>query len=174
MVANSSVTTTTETRVSRLTTRPAGIGSQSRANTMIACSTTLRNSDTISTKPMDSTTVSDIRRLFSSARMVLREGRGAMSQTLLRERCICANTVVAPTTMAPRPISVGRMPPWSIWLAATAVRTVSAASGPMVSCSWVMIRAMAASVLITRPITCTARITTGAIENRVKNASAPA
>jgi len=86
---------------------------------------------------------------------------------VLRENCIWANTVVAPTIRAPKPSRVGSSPDSSMRDWATAASMAAAASWPMVPCSWATIWPWAASSPSTRPITVTAMITVGARENSV-------
>src|SRR5699024_6309126 len=130
--------------------------------------------ETSNTKPMANTTVNESKRLRTINIMEFLEGLGTTCQMVLSARCICANTVVAPKVKAPTPIKVPTKLPSDIREPSTATATASAASGPSTSSSCIIICAMAASVLSTSPIMCTARITTGAIENIVKNAKAPA
>ncbi|CAH1749075.1 protein of unknown function [Thauera humireducens] len=101
-------------------------------------------------------------------------GRGATLQMAFSAPCICANTVVAPNTMAPNPAMVGSRPLCSMRLFSTAVCTAAAAPAPMADSSCSAISPCAARSPSTRPTTLTATITTGATENTVKKASAAA
>ena len=119
------------------------------------------------TKPITITTVSDSSRFFMNTHRLLRPGRAATPHTVLSEYCICANTVVAPTTSAPAPSSEGSSP--DVWTrdCATARCTACAASVPISPRSWATISPCAATSPNTRPITVTAMMTTGASENNV-------
>ena len=101
-------------------------------------------------------------------------GRGATSQIALSEFCICAKTVVAPSTIAAIPAIIGSQPDWSSCELSTAVSTALAASGPTTSRNCSSNCPSAARGPSTTPTTATATIITGAIENAVKNASAAA
>src|SRR5699024_10728766 len=134
----------------------------------------LSNIDTSNTNPIQSTTVKDNKLLRTISIMELLVVFPTTYHTVFSVRFICQTSIVPTKSKDPKPITVPTMLPWLKLELSTATATASAASAPTAFSSCAIICAIAASVLSNKPKICTAKITTGAIENKVKNASAPA
>src|SRR5690606_37986492 len=173
-IANSAVVTASDSTRSKAAVTTGGTGIQWPAYCSSAVRATLIAKDISSRKPITITMPSESRRTVRKVRMPLRVGLARTSQKWFSAPCICANTVVAPNSSVPTPTSVGSRPACSGRECLTASCTATAACSPISSLMPAAISPVAASSPYTAPTMATRMMTSGARENSVQKASAPA